>query len=126
MGSRSVSEDPEGPEEPFHIRDRISHEVSNLQQRERNEQRARDGPPRREVFRIGRRTVPSEQESTTPTPRSQTMRTEKEGRGSGIELAMTTDKKGSESGGDVTTTESGSKHSSSQEAQKEGSVNEEK
>lgn len=122
MGSRSVSEDREEPEEPFHIRHRISHEVNHLQ-RERNEQRARDGPPRREVFHIGRRTIPSEQESTTP--RSQTMRTEKERTGSDIELAIPS-KKGSESAADGTTTESGSKHSSSKEAQKEGSVDKEK
>ena len=44
------------------------------------------------------------------------MRTEKEGMGNGIELAMTKNKKGSESAADVTTTESGSKHSSSKEA----------
>ena len=121
MGSRSVSEDPEEPEAPFHIRDRISHEVNHIQ-RERNEQRARDGPPRREVFRIGRRTVPSEQENTTP--RSETLRTDKNNTTSDIELAITT-KKESESAADVVTPSSGSKYSSSKEAQKEGSVNEE-
>ncbi|KAL2041593.1 hypothetical protein N7G274_005377 [Stereocaulon virgatum] len=61
MGSRSVSEDPEEPEAPFHIRDRV---VSELQaqgprERQRNEQRPRNEPPRREVFRIGRSTIPS-------------------------------------------------------------------
>ena len=121
MGSRSVSEDPEEPEAPFHIRGRISHEVNHIQ-RERNEQRARDGPPRREVFRIGRRTIPSEQQNTTP--RSQTLRTDENNTASDIELAITT-KKGSESAAEDVTLSSGSKHSSSKEAQKEDSVNEE-
>ena len=121
MGSRSVSEDPEEPEAPFHIRDRISHEANHIQ-RERNEQRARDGQPRREVFRIGRRTIPSEQENMTP--RSQTLRTDKNRTTTDIELAIPT-KKGSESAADDVSPSSGSKHSSSKEAQKEGSVNEE-
>lgn len=121
MGSRSVSDDREEPEAPFHIRDRISHEVNHIQ-RERNEQRARDGPPRREVFRIGRRTIPSGQENTTP--RSQTLRTEKNRTTSDIELAIPTKKESGRAADDVTPS-SGSKHSSSKEAQKEGSVNEE-
>ena len=121
MGSRSVSEDPEEPEAPFHIRDRIAHEVNHIQ-RERNEQRARDGPPRREVFRIGRRTIPSEQEITTP--RSQTLRTDENNTTTDIELAITT-KKASESAEEDVTPSSGSNRSSSKEAQKEGSLNEE-
>lgn len=121
MGSRSVSEDPEEPEAPFHIRDRMSHEVNHIQ-RERNEQRARDGQPRREVFRIGHRTIPSEQE--TMTPRSKTLRTDKNRTTSDIELAIPT-KKGNESAADDVSPSSGSKHSSSKEAQKEGSYNEE-
>ena len=121
MGSRSVSEDPEEPEAPFHIRGRMSHDVNYIQ-RERNEQRARDGPPRREVFRIGRRTVPSEQEITTP--RSQTLSMDENNTTTDIELANTT-KKGSESAAEDVTPSSGSNRSSSKEAKKEGSVNEE-
>ena len=66
MGSRSVSEDPEEPEAPFHIRDRVVSELQaqSSRERQRNEQRPRNEPPRREVFRIGRSTIPSV--STTP------------------------------------------------------------
>lgn len=113
MGSRSVSEDPEEPEAPFHIRDRISHEVNAHTQ-----QRARDGPPRREVFRIGRRTIPLD---GTVTP--QALRNNENRTTSDIELAIPT-KKESESAADDTPS-SGSKHSSSKDIQKEGSVNEE-
>ena len=119
MGSRSVSEDPEEPEAPFHIRDRISHEVNGHMQRDRNGQRARDGPPRREVFRIGRRTIPSDGNKTP-----QALRTDRNGTTSDIELAIPT-KKGSESAADDDTPSSGSKRSSSKDVQKEGSVNEE-
>ena len=118
MGSRSVSEDPEEPEAPFHIRDRVSHEVNAHMQRDRNEQRARDGTPRREVFRIGRRTIPSD---GTMTP--QALHNNENRPTSDIELAIPT-KKESESATDVTPS-SGSKHSSSKDVQKEGSVNEE-
>ena len=119
MGSRSVSEDPEEPEAPFHIRDRISHEVNAHMQRDRNGQRARDGPPRREVFRIGRRTIPSDGNKTP-----QALRTDRNGTTSDIELAIPT-KKGSERAADDDTPSSGSKHSSSKDVQREGSVNEE-
>ena len=66
MASGSVSEDPEEPETPFHIRDRVVNEVQPQihRERQRNEQRPRNEPPRREVFRIGRSSIPSE--STTP------------------------------------------------------------
>ena len=117
MGSRSVSEDPDEPEAPFHIRDRISHEVNAHTQRDRNEQRARDGPPR-EVFRIGRRTIPSDGDTM-----SQALQTDKHGATRDIELAIPT-KKGSESAAEDDTPSSGSKHSSSKEAQKEVSFNE--
>lgn len=117
MGSRSVSEDPEEPEAPFHIRDRISHEVNAHMQRDRNEQRARDGTPRREVFRIGRRTIPSDGTTTPQALRNNEIRTT-----SDIELAINI-KKGSDSAADDTPS-TGSKHSSSKEVQKEGSVNE--
>ena len=118
MGSRSVSEDPEEPEAPFHIRDRISHEVNAHMQRDRNEQRARDGTPRREVFRIGRRTVPSDG-TTTP----QALRTDRDGTTSDIELVNPT-KKVPESAADDSPS-SGSKHSSTKDVQKEGFVKEE-
>ena len=118
MGSRSVSEDPEEPEAPFHIRDRISHEVNAHMQRDRNEQRARNGPPR-EVFRIGRRTIPSD-----GTTKPQALRIDRDGTTSDIELAIPT-KKESESAADDNTPSSGSKHSSTKDAQKEGLVNEE-
>ena len=117
MGSRSVSEDPEEPEVPFHIRDRISHEVNAHMQRDRNEQRARDGPPR-EVFRIGRRTIPSD-----GTMAPQALRTDGDGATSDIELTIPTNK-GSGSTADDDTPSSGSKHSSSKDVQKEVSFNE--
>ena len=65
IGSRTVSEDPDEPEEPFHIRDRVNNEAQAHHRRDtqRSEQR-REGPPRREVFRIGRSTIPSG--NTTP------------------------------------------------------------
>ncbi len=119
MGSRSVSEDPEEPEAPFHIRDRISHEVNAHMQRDRSGQRVRNGPPRREVFRIGRPTIPSDG-TTTP----QALRTDRDGATSDIELAIPT-KKEPESAADDDTPSSVSKHSSSKDVQKEGSVNEE-
>ena len=118
MGSRSVSEDPEEPEAPFHIRGRISHEVNAHMQRDRNEQRARDGPPR-EVFRIGRRTIPSDGNTTPQALRYNENRTT-----SDIELTIST-KKGSESAAEDVTPSSGSKHSSSKDVQKEDFVNEE-
>ena len=64
--SRSVSEDPEEPEVSFHIRDRVVNELQpqTHRERQRNEQRPRNEPPRREVFRIWRSSIPSL--STTP------------------------------------------------------------
>ena len=116
MGSRTVSEDPDEPEEPFHIRDRISHDVNPQLRRDRdqNEQRTREGPPRREVFRIGRRTIPAEE--ITP----QSMSIHLDGVASEIELPVLD--KGSESAADDAPS-SRSKDSSSKDAHKESSVN---
>lgn len=52
--SNSVSEDPDEPQPPFHIRDRVQHEAQMRlpQERRRTDGKARDRPPHA-VFRIG-------------------------------------------------------------------------
>ena len=53
--SNSVSDDPDEPQPPFHIRDRVQHEAQMHlpHERRRAEGKARDSPPHA-VFRIGR------------------------------------------------------------------------
>jgi len=70
--SQSVTEDPEEPDRPFHIRERIQNNFQMPQpnQRQRNDQRPREIEPPRPVFRIGGSVIPS----GTNTPQAATFK----------------------------------------------------
>lgn len=77
MPSRSVSQDPDEPEAPFRLRERVRNNVPLPHQTDHqgNEQRTREGPPR-PIFHIGGSVIqPTKPDAAFSVPHSVTQQT---------------------------------------------------